>query len=290
MTAFSIYPMGQETAVITCLALATTAVALGCSDNTPPRSIPDAAKDGGQEDGAQTEAGQSPTCDGLTPLATRGEIASTPRADAEAEMLALEASGAFIAPTALYEQIRADLAAIRSAHPAMQSIRAWPSWLADIIFVRFDPEGREAVKRGAYSAWNCLNAYYWNASVDLEFIDFIDTAGVRTAGRYNGPSLAAEYARLPNVIHTEPNQYVNDNSDVCVTVEDARRFYIFDNGFPYDPESDCAAGCILHEYAGFEVNATEVTKLGSYYLDRNQSDPPPPPRWFADLAWCRKWL
>ena len=49
-------------------------------------------------------------------LCAPAEIALSPMADGEAEMLALEATGALVAPASVYDRIGSDLKAIRAGY------------------------------------------------------------------------------------------------------------------------------------------------------------------------------
>ena len=79
---------------------------------------------------------------------TVAAIALSPFADKEAETLAIEASGKFVAPKQVYEHIVSDLALIRSQNPAVQDIRATESWAPDELLMSFDAEGMSTVRRG----------------------------------------------------------------------------------------------------------------------------------------------
>lgn len=55
-------------------------------------------------------------------------LSLTPRADAEAEQLAFEAACTIAAPSALYERVTRELAALRAEFPAIRTLHASSEW------------------------------------------------------------------------------------------------------------------------------------------------------------------
>jgi hypothetical protein len=210
---------------------------------------------------------------------TVAAIALSPFADKEAETLAIEASGKFVAPKQVYEHIVSDLALIRSQNPAVQDIRATESWAPDELLMSFDAEGMSTVQAGTYTDWNCANTYYGFLKKEV-ISSFIV---LHFDHLFNAPLLASEYSMFPHVDHAEPNGIFGDGNDVCVSIENDTKYnYIFDAG-----SGDCPAGCISHQYWGFSTDGAPVrlTALGTYV--RGQGNPP---AWFTALAECTNWL
>ena len=119
------------------------------------------------------------------------------RPSAEAEQLALEATGAWLAPQSVYDRVVSELATIRRAYPAVGSISARPSWAPHDLLLAFDEDGVAAITEGRYRAWDALNGRYGVAQIDTHRLKKRGAVALTFAGRYNVPLLAEEYARLP---------------------------------------------------------------------------------------------
>jgi len=230
--------------------------------------------------GGSTGTAGGGACDDYQGQATATEIALSPFANKEAEILALEATGKLIAPQHAYERILADLALIRSQHPQVQNAGAMASWPTDQLLMGFDAEGMTAVQNGTYADWDCPNALYGVTSKDVT--SFVN---LHFSHRFNIPLLAAEYAALPHVEYAEPNGFAGDGSDVCASIEGGTTYhYVFDIA-----SGDCQAGCINHEYWGFTTtkdSPSTATALGTFKNDI----PGQPPAWYTALGACTKWL
>src|SRR5262245_35283507 len=88
--------------------------------------------------GTPGSGGTSGACAGYVPQATPSEIAKTPRANADAELLALETSGAFLAPDALYERVSAELPQMPTLEPKVAGIKPFNSELTLDLNIGFD--------------------------------------------------------------------------------------------------------------------------------------------------------
>ncbi len=197
-------------------------------------------------------------------------------ADFEAELLAVEATGALVAPASVYERIGSDLKAIRAGYPEAAG-GATPSWVPNHLIVGMDEYGLAAVKAGSYTDWKCPNELYGVKSIDVHTFSVI----LELNAHLFIPLLQGEYASLPHVTYAEPNGFINTfGSDLCAAIDSATYSYIFNVG-----SGDCQAGCINRSYWGFSTDANgTVTVLGSW------STPDPPPPWFMALAKCTQWL
>jgi hypothetical protein len=102
-----------------------------------------------------------PACDELELPGDPADVAATPRADRDAEILALQlAPELLVARQDRYDVIEADLAAIRALEPAVEDVHVecvvpyghafWPD---DRLVV-------DAVTLRSYRAWDCHNAFY----------------------------------------------------------------------------------------------------------------------------------
>lgn len=194
-------------------------------------------------------------------------------------MLAIEASGELVAPQHVYQRIVSDLALIRAQHPEVQGIGAMKGWVPDELLMGFDDAGLAAVQAGTYADWDCANAYYGLVSKEVPSFYVL----LKFAHRYNTPLLASEYSKFAQVQYAEPNGFLGDGNDLCVSIEKETKYsYVFDAG-----SGDCPAGCIDHVYWGFTTEGTpvQITPLGTF--TSSQGAPPP---WFNALPDCTKWL
>ena len=151
-----------------------------------------------QDTAAFATCGVAPACGQGTPA----EIAATPRADEEAELVALFLGGGLTAPQALYQRVREDLAALRAAHPEVAGAHYAPPHDGRTLLFTFDPATADAVRAGTYAGWSCLNDWY--GAVEI-FAYTFDGAFVEFAGLFDTERIAPEYALLPGVQTAEPN-------------------------------------------------------------------------------------
>jgi hypothetical protein len=240
----------------------------------------------GDGDQGATAAENRDACAGYRGLATPESIAQSPFSNAEAEVLAIEASGDVVAPPSVYSRILHDLVAIRSASPAVADMHAMLRWSPRDVLVIFDAEGAAAVVAGTYTEWNCANALYGVSSVarhsESPQSTLANSFDLRFDHRFDAPSLAATYAALPHVVAAGADLFAGDGDDICVSMDGDSYSYIFDAG-----SGDCPAGCIEHTYSGFATAhaGADVVALGTW-SNANGSAPP----WFTALPDCTKWL
>lgn len=147
------------------------------------------------------------TC-ALAPSCGRGtaaEIAATPRADEEAERLALFLGGELTAPQPLYERVRDDLAALRGAHPSLAGVPFVPRHDTRTLILTVPPAVHDAIAAGTYDEWSCLNDWY--GAVEARTLT-LRVALVRFAGRLDTERIAAEYAQLAGIETASPDALV----------------------------------------------------------------------------------
>lgn len=136
---------------------------------------------------------------------TADEIAVTPRADQEAELLALFLGAELTAPQPLYERVRDDLVALRGAEPSLADVRFAPRHDARTLLLTVPPAVHDAIAAGTYDAWSCLNDWY--GAVEAGILTR-HVAVVRFAGRLDTERIAAEYAQLPGIEAASPDPLV----------------------------------------------------------------------------------
>lgn len=209
------------------------------------------------------------------------DTSATPRADADAEILALETSAEIVAPEALYQRISAELTGIRATVPGAAAAAVFPCHAPDSILVFFNEQGFERVRTGTYTAWDDLNA---NLRVQrMEILPSLMPASpvrLHFEGRYNAKRLAQAYGALPDVEFASVNGFSGDGSDICLARRAQHHFYIF-----REAHGDCPAGCIRESFTAVSVDGDgNVTPVGTW--DGAGSAPD----WFEEAVDCRPFL
>jgi uncharacterized repeat protein (TIGR01451 family) len=173
--------------------------------------------------------------------------------DQDAELLAMEISGALLPPLSLYNQIHDDLTAIRQAYPQMNSISHRPRWVPGRLLVGLTPEAWEQFQRGDYHAWDDLNDQY--GPVDIIPFNWMPAVRLQFAERYNPEYLAPLYGAIDGVRYAEPDMTFGGSTDILVSLPE----YTFKMGW-----GDCPAGCIYNHYWDFIVVEGHVTLVREY--------------------------
>ena len=221
-------------------------------------------------------------CDVAAPLPAGGiaaaDTSATPRAHAAAELLAMEASGEFMAPAALYERVAADLAALGGGSTSEPESLQFGCGVVTEIIVGMTEAGVAQVDAGQYTAWD-----EYNQALHLTERRALASGGyvLHFDGIYNHATLAQAYAELPEVRYAERNAIVGISSDLCLeALPDGTNVYISAIGF-----NDCQSGCLDAAYDGYARDANGAVEfLGSF----ERGDPAP--RWYTDAARCRSFL
>jgi hypothetical protein len=234
-------------------------------------------------DGAVTGA-VSDGCNVVAPLPAGGitsvDTSLTPRPHAAAELLAMEASGEFMAPPALYERVAADLEALTGSATSEAGNVHFGCGVVTEIIVAMTEAGVSQVESGEYTAWDD-----YNEALDLTERRALATGGyvLHFDGVYNHATLEQVYADLPEVRHVERNGVVGSGGDVCLQrLGDAQdtNLYVFASG-----SGDCQSGCIATTYSGYARNGSGAVEfLGSF--DGGDAEPD----WFAQARQCRSFL
>jgi hypothetical protein len=222
----------------------------------------------------------TPPGDCLTGLVTTMELASTPRADTNLELLALRLSpGRVVADQAIYDRVVRDVSAIRTQRPDLATISYFPAYDGKTIDLTVDVDTAERMKSGTYTPWNCLNTrlgavmpfeYTRIGNADNEFV----FAGVK--GIYAIDVVAPEYGRLPGVTNTDDDNVGGDGPTICVTSGPDTWHYVFDAA-----SGDCPAGCIDHAYSHFTTDTVgTVIQLEEWSSTSSGSAP----AWVAQFA------
>jgi len=217
---------------------------------------------------------------GVAPLAPLDELCATPRANREAETLALTIAGTLVAPQALYERVDAALMAFRRSEPAVAHVYARNAIDTGVVLA-LDPDVPARLRSGADATWECLNTTYRAARIEVT--DAVPgvlpaQAYVQFVGQYDADRLAAEYlARLAGVRTATRDGFVTDGPTLCMSLDGDGFFILVD-----DASGDCLSGCIERVERGYRVAADgSVTELGAY------APTEPLPAWRAAHRDCR---
>lgn len=179
-----------------------------------------------------------------------------------------------MAPEALYQRVDAELAGLNAGFTATP---VFPCLNTGLI-VGLTTSAHQAAETGDYTAWETLNDNL-RGQIDR----FLATGSVSLVfnGVYNVNNLADAYEKLAGVTHANSNSIVGDGSDTCLEIRGELHYYIVDNA-----SGDCPAGCIDHEYDGYEVDAGgNIRHLGTYIRYEGEA-----PDWFQELESCWAFL
>jgi hypothetical protein len=193
-------------------------------------------------------------------LPTAAEIASTPRADQNLELLALRLTGGVVADQAIYDRVVRDVSAIRAQDDRVAGIGYFPRGDGKSLGLTPDAATYAAMRAGQYRAWDCLNHTY--VVTDTMFADakppFDSNVLLTLKGIYDIQAVALQYAALLGVKAFDDGPSAGDGPTICVTRESDLWHYVFDRA-----GGDCPAGCTEHTYYHFSTTgAGAVASLG----------------------------
>ena len=208
----------------------------------------------GGASGGTGGAGGAPANDDCLPNVTAAELASTPRADTNLELLALRVGkGRLVADQAIYDRIGRDVGAIRAQRPDLATISFFPRYDGVTIPLMVDLATADQMKAGSYTAWDCLNRRL-GAVMPFEYTQIGNTGPIFVSGKVKGiyalDVLAPEYQRLPGVVGGDETTVGGDGPTICVTPGPDTWHYVFDAA-----SGDCLAGCIDYAYSHFTTDA-----------------------------------
>lgn len=185
-------------------------------------------------DGADQLVGSCPE-----PIGSADDLASTPRAEPEIELLALRLDGDFVASQTTYDRLVADLTAIRHALPKVPVTYRAPHDGKTFHLSVTEPAAM-AIEAGDYHTWDCLNDHYGLQDVVVDYSWLTDAWSVTITleGLYDMPEIAKLYAMLPGVKEAGTFGGVGDGPTTCVERRGERYEYVVD-----DRGGDCPAGC-----------------------------------------------
>jgi len=201
------------------------------------------------------------------------ELALTPRADGNLELLALALEPErVVASQETYDRLVSDVGAIRALQPA----------LAEVEYLAFD-DGRhiqlewslaaaQAFGDGVYTAWDCLNGAYGLTG----FSAHDQTIDLDLEGNYNLSHVLERYEQLPGVTDGFYGGGSVDGPTICVLRDGARQDYVFDDTGGY-----CPTDCTEHHAYHFSSDAAgQLTALAEWDSTTGE----PVPAWFGAVC------
>lgn len=170
----------------------------------------------------------------------------------DAEILALELSGALLPPLSLYQNLYQDLNTIRDFHGAMNDVSHSPRWAPGQLVVGFTDEAWAELQAGEYDGFDNLASEFGDAALELIAQSFVI---MQFNERYNPEYLAPLYGAAEGVTYAQPNWLTNSSSQIQVSAPD----YTFVLGW-----GDCLAGCIFQHFWHFRVEEGDVILVQEY--------------------------
>lgn len=255
--------------------------------NSPVSTSPDgAAPDGTTSDGTTSDGNSTASADGKggatcpPPLASANELASTPRADVNLELVALKLSpGKIVADEATYQRVVRDVGAIRGKYPEVATISFFPYRNGRSFSLYLPVDTAEQMQAGTYHAWDCLNGTY-GAVLPFEFIRIGNADHVFALGKLKGiyamDLLEAEYARLPGIESTDSIATGGDGPTICVMSGPSTWHYVFDAA-----SGDCLDGCMDHSLRHFTTEPDGVITTLETWSTQSRA---PNPAWVTQLV------
>lgn len=229
-----------------CCVLVLTILA-SCSPRVAPTSdLPKNASDARDRDSHdQSRADQQPACPPVA--ASPEEIAATPRADTNLELLALKLSDSVTARQEIYDRVVGDVAAIRKLRPEVADIPYRSLHDGRMLSFSVDAPTVESMRDGKYPAWDCLNTAYQVIKLEAFIASAIPPSvpyhfvGLTLKGIYNLEEISKEYAGTLTKGTVNPNYPGGDGSTICITRSGVVWHYVLSRGL-----GDCPAGCTQH--------------------------------------------
>jgi hypothetical protein len=242
----------------------------GAAEVAPP------PPDAGPDDATAPEV--PPACPPA--LASASELAATPRANTNLELLALKLSpGKLVADEATYQRVVRDVTAIRAAHAELAAISYFTYSDGRTLGLELPTATADQIEAGTYHAWDCLNATY-GAKAPFEIIRLGSSPTaflyLELEGIYAMDQLAKEYAKLPGVTGADGNAVGGDGPTICATGGPSTWHLVFDAA-----SGDCPAGCIDHAFRHFTTEPDgAIAEVASW----NSKSGTPRPVWVTELA------
>jgi hypothetical protein len=209
------------------------------------------------------------------PIGAPHEIAATPRADREMELLAIRLDGTLTATQGTYDRLVADKGAMQAALKTVAVQYRAPYDPQSLDMSVTEPTA-QAIDAGEYDAWDCLNDFYGLEQASVEYFQLIDDwmVVVRLKGNYDMPQVRTLYAALPGVKEVSLVFPLGDGPTTCASRSGDTYEYVVD-----DRGGDCPAGCTTttaYHFVSTSAGVVEQTDIWEGY-PHDQAAPP----WYA---------
>jgi len=241
-----------------------------------------------QPDGGDVTTGD--LCGVALAAAAAEDLATTPRADGNLELLAIRLSPGLTAQESEYERIVRDVAQIRSMEPRLSEVRHRARWDGQSLLLSVDRATYDAVDSGDYHAWDCLNTTLGVLESSHERLEMFDMSLVtlKLEGTYNIDVVLGLYKALHGVIEADIGIVPAGGRTICVTDEDGTYQYAFDDGHVED-DGECLwpEYCLEHIFDWFSTTPDgTVSKQSSWTLDMLAAPAPTWPEWASRYGLC----
>jgi len=237
---------------------ALASITLACNETSLRRSE---QSDGASDAGSFDVGSIAYPCGNL--IGTADEIAATPRARPDLELVALKFDpNRLTADQATYDRVVADIDAIAAANSnvAASNIPFFPPGPymdGRMLTLSVDSATYARIKAGMYAAWDCINNYYELSEIST----YYSAASVRVIlkGNYNLGLLADFYRGLPGVTGVSPlnaDGRIGDDPNLCAERSADQVRYAIMAAY-----GDCPAGCTFKKLYCYESTAAGVVTL-----------------------------
>jgi len=205
-------------------------------------------------------------------------FAATPRADKEAELMALWLSAEIMAPDSLYNAVDKGLKFIRGNYPDSIpcSLFAFkPEFIPSVLIVVFTDSLAKEYRAGNYHDWDSLNNYFRVQEIDTSVFLGKLSARLKFKGVLNPYHLEHIYMNnLPEMYLIDPDGFAGDWPNFYPWVVDNRLEF-----FLRDAWGDCPAGCLDQDVYAFLQNDGEYEYAGFHSDTLVQAKP----LWWGDF-------
>lgn len=226
-----------------------------------------------------------------TPLGNEADIAASPRADVDAEVLALRLRpNEIVARQSDYTRIVRDLTTIRTNDASTATIHDAYAFLYRLsLTALFSPTGSKAIEAKTYSAWDCLNEFYGVKTTIVTDGDLRDAALLFKPLINKGP-LAAVYKQLPEVDDVGSGWKIEpfENPPPFMCLKDAGTTWDYYLNTGGDISHGCDSPRLIE--AAFRVDASGAI-VESYHRDYSSvagcaggNDAGPQPSWVHEVC------
>jgi hypothetical protein len=207
------------------------------------------------------------------PVGDAAELALTPRAQPNLELLAFELEPEHVvASQATYERLVSDVTASIALDPTLAEVSYFAPHDGQRLQLQWTEATRRAFEEGQYTAWDCLNEAYGLRS----FSSTVTSVNLQLRGIYNLPLVLERYLQLPGVTGGNKGSVLDDGPTICVARTGDRYEYVFDH-----TGGGCAGRCRQHRAHHIASDASgQVTELAVW----DSTTGTPVPTWFTDIC------